>query len=93
MLALLGEWGRNNERHSPSGTIQEGSNLHGHMNPKEVDYAGPARKWRPPELSDLHKSYGWKAEGLKGSQRKPGVAAFPQIQYIFVARCLLTKTV
>ena len=41
MLALLGEWGRNNERHSPSGTIQEGSNLHGHMNPKEVDYAAP----------------------------------------------------
>lgn len=62
MPALRGEWGRNNERRSPSGTIQECLNLHGHMNPKEVDYAGPARKWRPPKLSDLHKSEGWKAE-------------------------------
>ena len=44
MLALLGEWGRNNERHSPSGTIQEGSNLHGHMNPKEVDYQEAIRE-------------------------------------------------
>lgn len=56
MLAMHGEWGRNNERHSPSGTIQESSNLHGHMNPKEVDYAGLGRKWSPPKLSDLHKS-------------------------------------
>lgn len=91
MPALRREWGRNNERHSPSGTIQECSNLHGHMNPKEVDYAGWARKWRPPKLSDLHKSEGWKAERLEGSPRRPGVAAFPRTQHISVARCLLTK--
>lgn len=77
MLALRREWGRNNERHSLSGTIQECSHLHGHMNPKEVDYAGVARKWRPPKLSDLHKSLDWKAEKLKDSQRRPGVAGFP----------------
>lgn len=83
MLALPREWGRDNERHSPSGTIQECSNLHGHMNPKEVDYSVLARKWGPPQLSDLHKSQGWKAERLKGSQRRPGVAASPQNQYIW----------
>lgn len=91
MPALRREWGRNNERRSPSGTIQECSNLHGHMNPKEVDYAGPARKWRPPKLSDLHKSEGWKAGRLEGSPRKPGVAVLPRTQHISVAGCLLTK--
>lgn len=86
MPALRREWGRNNERRSPSGTIQECLNLHGHMNPKEVDYAGPARKWRPPKLSDLHKS-----EWLEDSQRRPGVAALPRAQHISVAGRLLTK--
>lgn len=86
MPALRREWGRNNERRSPSGTIQECLNLHGHMNPKEVDYAGPARKWRPPKLSDLHKS-----ERFEDPQRRPGVAALPRTQHISVAQHLLTK--
>lgn len=49
-----------------------------------------ARKWRPPKLSDLHKSESWKAERLEGSPKRPGVAAFPRTQGISV-RCLLTE--
>lgn len=93
MLALPREWGKNNERHSPSGTIQECSNLHGHVNPKEVDYAVPARKWRRQSLLICINHKAGRQRRLKGSQRMPGVAAFPQIQYSFVAKCLLTQPI